>query len=125
MSGLRPKTCPRIRVALVNDFELVVRGTERMLRPAADRLAVVELDLERNPEQRVDVALFDPYGDPEGGLHRVRSLVGDQRVGFVAVYAWQIVAEHVNAFLNAGARGVLAKSTPAAGVADALVAIND
>jgi DNA-binding NarL/FixJ family response regulator len=96
-----------------------------MLRPAADRLVVVELDLDRNPHQRVDVALFDPYGDPQGGLGRVRSLVSDERVGCVAVYAWQVVAEHVDAFLSVGARAVLAKSAPPEAIADALLAIDD
>ena len=38
-----------LRIALVNDFELVLRGLEGMLRPFSDRLVVIELDTEANP----------------------------------------------------------------------------
>jgi DNA-binding NarL/FixJ family response regulator len=41
------------------------------------------------------------------------------------VYAWQVVAEHVDAFLSVGARAVLAKSAPPEAIADALLAIDD
>jgi hypothetical protein len=38
----------------------------------------------------VDAVLFDSYGQPEPGLHRVRSLVANDRVGSVAVYTWSL-----------------------------------
>jgi NarL family two-component system response regulator LiaR len=112
-----------IQVALVNDFELVLRGLEAVLQPFADRLDVVELDVGTNPDFQVDVALFDTYGQPRGGVDRVRSLATDRRVGAVAVYVWQLPVEQVDALIAAGARGVLAKSTPPAALADALIAI--
>ena len=61
----------RITVALVNDYELVRRGLAEMLRPFRDRIDVVELDVADNPESRVDLALFDPYGRARLGLDRV------------------------------------------------------
>ena len=39
MSPSRP-----VRVAIVNDYEVVVRGLSSMLAPFRDRVAVVELD---------------------------------------------------------------------------------
>jgi len=113
-----------IRVALVNDFELVLRGLEAVLERFADRIDVVELDVGTNPDHQVDVALFDTYGQPRGGVDRVRSLATDRRVGAVAVYVWQLPVEQVDAVLAAGARGVLAKSTPSDALADALIAIS-
>ena len=59
------------RVALVNDYELVVRGLAAMLDPFRDRVRVVELDVGTNPEHSVDVALFDTYGHPHNGVDRV------------------------------------------------------
>jgi DNA-binding NarL/FixJ family response regulator len=113
-----------LRVALVNDFELIVRGLAEVLGPFRDRLLVVELDVGSNPEYRVDIALFDTYGHARGGVDRVRSLATDPRVGAVVVYAWVLPPGQLDAVLAAGARGVLSKSTPAEALADTLAAID-
>jgi DNA-binding NarL/FixJ family response regulator len=110
-------------VALVNDFELVLRGLAGMLDPFRDRLRVVELDVDSNPRQEVDIALFDTYGHPRNGIDRVRKLAGDPRAGCVVVYTWAITNEQVDAVIAAGARGVIAKSESAEALAHALVAI--
>jgi two-component system, NarL family, response regulator LiaR len=113
-----------VRVALVNDYELVLQGLEGMLRPFADRVLVTELDTAANPEHAVEIALFDTYGHPWGGVDRVHSLARDPRVGAVVVYTWQLPPGQLEVVLTAGARGVLAKSIPAETLADALVAIS-
>jgi DNA-binding NarL/FixJ family response regulator len=113
-----------LRVALVNDFEVIVRGLAGMLDPFRDRVLVVELDVGSNPEYRVDIALFDTYGHSRGGVDRVRSLATDPRVGAVVVYAWALPSEQLDAVLAAGARGVLSKSTPAEALADTMAAID-
>jgi DNA-binding NarL/FixJ family response regulator len=108
-----------LRAAVVNDFELILHGLASMLAPFGDRVRVVELDLERNPEFRVDIALFDTYGHARGGVDRVRSLATDPRVGSVVVYTWALPPGQLDAILAAGARGVLSKSTPAEALVDA------
>jgi DNA-binding NarL/FixJ family response regulator len=113
-----------LRVALVNDFELILRGLEAMLGPLRDRVLVVELDVGSNPEYRVDIALFDTYGHARGGVDRVRSLVMDPQIGAVVAYTWSLAPERLDAVIAAGARGVLSKSTPAAELLDALEAID-
>jgi DNA-binding NarL/FixJ family response regulator len=113
-----------IRVALVNDYELVLHGLEGMLRPYAERVLVTELDTAANPENPVEIALFDTYGHAWGGVDRVHSLAIDPRVGAVVVYTWQLPPGQLDAVLSAGARGVLAKSMTADALAGALVAIN-
>jgi DNA-binding NarL/FixJ family response regulator len=110
----------RTRVALVNDYEIVLRGLESMMQPFRDRLEVVELDVEQNPDQLVDVALFDTYGHPRLGLDRISSLARDPHVGAVAVYTWSFTPERFNAAHAAGARGVLAKSMSAEALVDAI-----
>ena len=112
------------RVALVNDFDLVLRGLAGMLDPFRDRLRVVELDVGTRPQHCVDVALFDTYGHPHNGIDRVRALTGDPRVGAVVVYTWAITSEQCEAAVNAGARGVIAKSETAEGLVRALLAID-
>jgi two-component system, NarL family, response regulator LiaR len=110
----------RIRVALVNDYEIVLRGLESMLRPFQALIDVIELDVDHNPDECVDVALFDTYGHPRLGLDRIASLANDPHVRAVAVYSWSFTPEQFDAARAAGARGVLAKSMSAEALVDAL-----
>jgi DNA-binding NarL/FixJ family response regulator len=114
-----------LRVALVNDFELILRGLAAMLGPFHDRVIVVELDVGTNPHDRVDIALFDTYGHARGGVDRVRTLAADPRIGAVVAYTWSLAPGQLDAVLAAGARGVLSKSTPAQTLLDTLTAIDD
>jgi len=111
-------------VAVVNDFEVIVQGVASMLAPFRDRVLVVEVDVHSNPEYRVDIALFDTYGHPRGGVDRVQSLATDPRVGSVVVYAWSLPPGQLNAVLAAGARGVVSKSTPAQELVEMFAAID-
>jgi DNA-binding NarL/FixJ family response regulator len=117
-------TAQPLRVALVNDFEVIVRGLGEMLRPFGDRVLVVEFDVGSNPAYRVDIALFDTYGQPRAGVERVRSMATDPRVGAVVAYTWSLAPGQLDAVLAAGARGVLSKSTSAEELVEALVAID-
>src|ERR1700738_1424806 len=81
------------RVAVVNDYEVIVAGVRGMLASYRDRVDVVEIDVEQDPDQVVDVALFDTYGQPLLGLDRVRSLVASERVGAVAIYTWTLTID--------------------------------
>jgi two-component system, NarL family, response regulator LiaR len=121
----RPTGNPPITVALVNDFELVLRGTESMLGQFPDRFVISEIDVKSNPDHRVDVALFDTYGHAMGGVERVKSLANDPRVGVVAIYTWRLPPEQIKTLIEAGASGVLAKSLPAEGLADSLIAVHE
>ena len=80
-TGRKEPDVALLRVAIVNDYEVIVAGVMAMLAPQRYRVDVVELDVQQDPENNVDVALFDSYGQPGLGLHRIRSLVTDGRVG--------------------------------------------
>jgi len=125
MPGERGPAQPskRITIALVNDYELILRGIAEVLRPFHDLLSVVEWDADQNPERRVDVALFDPYARARLGLERVVSLVSDPNVGNVAIYTWAVTAAQRDQALHAGARGIIAKATGPRALADALLEI--
>lgn len=107
----------RLRVAIVNDYEVIVAGVRAMLAADRPRVDVVELDVQQDPSHQVQVALFDTYGQPGLGLSRVRSLAESDRVGAVAVYTWSLTTATRTAAFAAGARGLIAKALPA----DALV----
>jgi DNA-binding NarL/FixJ family response regulator len=104
------RTTGRLRLALVNDYELILRGLQGLLEPFGDRIEVVEVDVSRQPVQPVDVALFDPYGHAHLGLDTVVALAQNPSVGAVVVYTWQLMPGQVDKILAAGADAVVAKS---------------
>ena len=77
-----------IRVALVNDDEVVVRGLDAMMRSYGHRVEVVELVAGKQVAQPVDVALYDTFGMGQGNGPAVRKLVDSPQVRTVAVYTW-------------------------------------
>jgi DNA-binding NarL/FixJ family response regulator len=106
------ETAP-VRVALTNDFEVVVAGLRQMLAPF-DRIRVVDTAVDGDGvDRRVDVALFDTFGHPTRGLDEIERLVHDRRVARVAVYTWQFDAALVDRALAAGVSGYLSKALDA------------
>jgi DNA-binding NarL/FixJ family response regulator len=114
---------PRIRVALVNDHEIVVRGLAGMLAPYADRLQVVELTTSRGVKQPVDIALFDTYGRPGLGLVKLAGLVADPDAQHVAVFTAAASGALAQRALEVGATGFLPKSLTAAQLVECLVRV--
>ncbi len=112
-----------LKLAIVNDYELVVAGLRAMLAPYASRIDVVELDIAQDPEHPVDVALFDTYGQPGLGLERVASLAASGQVGAVAVYCWSLSRAGRAAAFRAGARALIAKTLPVQRLVDGLTAV--
>jgi len=122
-SGPKEPHAEPLRVAIVNDYEVIVAGLTAMLAPQQYRVNVIELDVRKNPDRNVDVALFDSYGQPGLGLHRVRSLAADEGVGSVAIYTWSLSNASRDAALAAGARGLIAKTLGAEQLVTALRAV--
>lgn len=102
-----------VSVALVDDYEVVVRGLASMLRTYQDRVRVVELDVNRHVGERVDVALYDTFAAQQGDHERVRVLAADPLVGKTVVYSWNMDEDLVRAALANGARGYISKGLPA------------
>jgi DNA-binding NarL/FixJ family response regulator len=109
-----------VRVALVNDYEVVVKGLREMLADFAEHVQVVEVDLGVEVEQRVDVALYDCFAAPPLHTEDLADLVTQSRVGAVAVYTWSTRTDLVDQALETGARGWLSKSLDAASIVSAL-----
>ena len=65
-----------IRVALVNDDEVVVRGLDAMLRSYGQRVEVVQLAAGKPVTTPVDVALYDTFGMAQGNDAAVKLAVG-------------------------------------------------
>ncbi len=82
-----------IRIAIVNDYEIVVHGLAAMLAPFTDRVAVVELETGGTPTGVADIALFDTFAGRRHALERVDEMAGDPGISKVVLYTWDIPAE--------------------------------
>ncbi len=111
-----------IRVALVNDYEIVLEGLRALLQPYDPEIRVVELDVKRGPGRAVDITLLDTYGE-EDPVGRVRELVADPTNGAIIVFSFSEVAA-MRALLLAGARGFISKAVPAIEIVDGIRAVS-
>lgn len=112
--GNGPVMSPPVAVALLNDYELVVRGLAAMLEPYRDRVRVVELDVSNgSPSQTVDVALIDTFGTKDHGLGRARRVLDEQRARHVVIYTWDSDPRMCEDAAAAGLSGMVVKSAPA------------
>ncbi len=111
-----------IRLALVDDYPIVLSGLEQMLAPYADRVVVVELDNRLTVESEVDIILLDMFGAVAGEGIGVSDLVGGP--GRVVVYLWALNEESAQHALDQGASGCLSKALSGAELVDALEAVH-
>jgi NarL family two-component system response regulator LiaR len=113
----------RIRVAVNDDYELVVSGVAAMLDPYADRVDVVELDSNEQTTSDVDIVLYDTFGQAQGASIDVGGLSRSGRPK-VVVFTWNLQRELVEGAISAGASGYLWKGMPAGDVVAALEAVH-
>ena len=111
----------RVRVAAVNDYELVVAGLARMLETYADRVDVVDALVIGEPvEAPVDVALYDTYGRTGVASAALRTLVAMQNVDAVAVFSLDLTPDFIAEGRLAGAQGFISKALPGDQIVEAL-----
>lgn len=113
-----------IRVALVNDDEVVVRGLDAMMRNYQEHVQVVELNAQKPVLAEVDVALYDTFGMGQGNSTAVARLLTNPRVRKVAVYTWNFQPWLARETLALGVTGYLSKSLRAHQLVEALNAVH-
>ncbi|WP_341952100.1 response regulator transcription factor [Salinibacterium sp. TMP30] len=113
-----------LRIALVNDYEVVARGVVGMLRSYQSRMNVVELDLNKRVGEHVDIALYDTFAATRGDRAAVQELAANTLVETVVVYSWNLDPAHVQAALADGAGGYLSKGLSASKLVAALESIH-
>ena len=107
-----------LRVAIVNDDELVVRGLASMLQHRSEVECVTDLAAAAT----TDIVLFDPF--TTGGHDRtLERLVADPRVAKVVVYTWNFQPWTAGEWIGQGAAGYLSKTLSSATLVEAMHAI--
>lgn len=118
------RTARPISVTLVNDYEVVVMGLQRMLEPFRDRITIVELEAGGLPDAPTDIALFDTFAGRRHALSRVRAMAHKASIGKVVLYTWDAPAAYLEDIADEGIDGVVLKSETGTALVDALVRIH-
>jgi NarL family two-component system response regulator LiaR len=111
-----------IRVALVNDYMIVLEGLRALLRFSEPEIQVVEIDVRKGPRRGVDVTLLDTYGELGSLGERVRSLGADPSNGAVVVFSFSDRPQAVRGAMHAGAQGFISKAAPREQIIDGIKA---
>jgi two-component system, NarL family, response regulator LiaR len=114
-----------IRLAIVNDYEVVVRGLADMLHSATDEIEVVELDARLPVCEPVDIALYDTFAQGQGDCPEVEELIANPLVSKVAIYTWNLEDQLVKAALALGVSAYLCKTLTADELVVALRAVHE
>lgn len=110
----------RLRIAVLNDFDIVVRGLCDMLADIADIEVVDVLVGDVALDVPVDIALYDTYGRHGLPWEELREVVADARAAHVALFTFTFAPDLVRRALDAGIDGFLWKGLSADELADAL-----
>lgn len=114
---------PPIRIALIDDYDVVLKGLAAMLAPYRDRVAVAEIDANEPVTTSVDIALFDSFAQSEAD-GEIDVLVRSPYVRRVVVYTWNFQPDLIAAVRARGVAGYLSKTLPARALVDALEAVH-
>jgi DNA-binding NarL/FixJ family response regulator len=95
-----------INVAVVNDYETVVRGLVAVLAPFEERVRVVEAD-------EADVVLFDTFAGRRHTLAGASEMVRNGAAVPLVLYTWDAAPELVAAAQEIGVAGIVLKSRSA------------
>ncbi len=118
--------CPGgpVRLAIVNDYEIVVAGLAAMLAGHRNRVQVVELNARTPVLSDVDLVLVDTFGQVRAAEDRVAELVGGTTTK-VVVFSWDLPRHQVDRAIALGAAGYLSKALTAEEIVTALEAVRD
>ena len=112
-----------VRLAVVNDSEVVVKGVASMLADHADRVVVVEYDIAAPVLSGVDIILCDTFAQAPGDGIDLTVLMASKDTK-VVVFTWSGHPAAVALALEQGAVGYLSKSLTALELVEALEAIH-
>ncbi len=120
---LSPMASP-LRLALVDDYEVVLAGVAQMFEGYRDRVQVVEIDANEPVREPVDIALYDTFAQPEADHGDLDVLIDNPHARRIVVYTWNFHSHLIDSALAKGASGYLSKTLPASQLVTALEAIH-
>ncbi len=113
-------TARPLRIAILNDYEIVVKGLAQMFEPFSDRVVVVEIAANKPALEPSDIALYDTFSQTQEIASEVDEVLRETNARKLVIYSWNVHPELVKASLRKGAAGYLAKRLPADELVEAL-----
>ena len=115
MTNARP-----LRIAILNDYEIVVKGLARMFEPFSDRVTVVEITANKPALEPSDIALYDTFSQTQEIPSEADEVLQETNAHRLVIYSWNVHPELIKSSLRKGASGYLAKRLPAGDLVEAL-----
>jgi NarL family two-component system response regulator LiaR len=109
---------PRLRLAIVDDYAVVVAGVASFL--AAERIDVVETGASEPVMSDVDIVLYDTFGQVQGRGIDLEDFVRDSGGAKVVIYSWNLQPELIEQAIAGGASGYLSKVLTGPAIVEAL-----
>jgi len=119
-----PESGAPIRVALVDDYDVVLTGVAHMFDRYQDRVVVAEIDSNTALDDVVDIVLYDSFAQPESDQDEIGVLVANPRARRVVVYTWNFHPGLIQNARRLGAHGYLSKTLAARDLVAALEAVH-
>ncbi len=113
-----------VTIALVDDYDVVLKGLAHMFDDYRDRVLVAEIDANAALSDEIDIVLYDSFAQPESDHHEIAELVRNPRARRVVVYTWNFQPELVADARMQGVHGYLSKALPARELVEALERIH-
>ncbi len=112
-----------VRIAIANDYDLVVAGITAVLAPYGDRVEVVEIAAGVPVVSEVDLVLYDTFSQCQGDAVELDDVV--VRPGSrIVVFSWTTDVDLVRRSVDAGAVGYLTKAITGPDLVEALERIH-
>lgn len=102
-----------VRIALIDDYDVVLFGIARMLGGYRSRIEIVEIDANAPLKADVDIALYDSFAQTDTVGDDIASLAKNPHAKHVVVYTWNFTDELVDQAMAQGADGYISKTLPA------------
>ena len=94
-----------LRIAIVNDYDVVVQGLARMFEPIKDRIHVVEVSTNQPGVERVDIALIDSFAQTRD----INDVLAEANAAKYVFYSWSLEPEYIETWARFGVVGFLDK----------------
>jgi NarL family two-component system response regulator LiaR len=117
-------THPPVRITVVNDYEVVVKGLVKMMEPFVDRVEMVEPAEDGLPAEPVDLVLYDTFSHHQDHGIEVESLRARCNARHLVIYTWNMQDALVDSSARSGASAHLDKRLTVTELVDALERIN-
>jgi DNA-binding NarL/FixJ family response regulator len=109
-----------LTVALVDDYDVVLKGLAHMFDDYRDRILVSEIDSNASLDDSVDIVMYDSFAQPESDHQELKALVTNPKARNVVVYTWNFHPRLVESAREQGVKGYLSKTLAANELVSAL-----